>query len=76
MKQWKQYANQPFRGTFYCLCSILNGRSRYIVNRDLRESMTAADIEIILERSRSITQPQDFRPTRVSARPLQASSHA
>ena len=37
-------------GTFYYLCSILDGCSRYIVNWDLRESMTEADIEIILER--------------------------
>jgi transposase InsO family protein len=36
-------------GTFYYLCSILDGCSRYIVNWDLRESMTAADIEIILQ---------------------------
>jgi hypothetical protein len=27
------------------LCSILDGCSRYIVNRDLRKSMTEADIE-------------------------------
>ena len=36
-------------GTFYYLCSILDGSSRYIVNWDLRESMTEADIEIILQ---------------------------
>lgn len=36
-------------GTFYYLCSILDGCSRYIVNWDLRESMTEADIEISLE---------------------------
>src|SRR5215831_280150 len=39
-------------GTFYYLCSILDGYSRYIVNWDLRESMTEADIEIILQRAR------------------------
>ena len=38
-------------GTFHYLCGILDGCSRYIVNRDLRESMTEADIEIILERA-------------------------
>ena len=32
--------------------SILDGCSRYIVNWDLRESMTEPDIEIILERAR------------------------
>lgn len=36
-------------GTFYYLCSILDGCSRYIVNWDLREAMTEADIEIILQ---------------------------
>lgn len=35
-------------GTFYYLCSILDGYSRYIVSWDIRESMTEADIEIIL----------------------------
>jgi hypothetical protein len=39
-------------GTFYYLCSVLYGYSRYIVNWDLRESMTEADIEIILERAK------------------------
>src|SRR5512140_1148921 len=36
-------------GTLYYLCSILDGCSRYIVSWDLRESMTEADIEIILQ---------------------------
>ena len=36
-------------GTFYYLCSVLDGFSRYIVHWDLRESMTEADIEIILQ---------------------------
>ena len=36
-------------GTFYYLCSVLDGYSRFIVHWDLRESMTEADIEIILE---------------------------
>jgi transposase InsO family protein len=36
-------------GTFYYLCSILDGFSRYIVNWDIRESMAEADIEIILQ---------------------------
>ena len=40
-------------GTFYYPCSILDDCSRYIVNWDLRESMTEADIEIILQRRRS-----------------------
>jgi transposase InsO family protein len=36
-------------GTFYYLCSTLDGFSRYIVNWDIRESMTEEDIEIILQ---------------------------
>jgi transposase InsO family protein len=36
-------------GTFYYLCSILDGYSHYIVNWDIRDSMTEADIEIILQ---------------------------
>ena len=36
-------------GTFYYLCSVLDGFSRFIVHWDLREAMTEADIEIILQ---------------------------
>jgi putative transposase len=36
-------------GTFYYLCSILDGASRYIVHWDIRTSMTEADVEIILQ---------------------------
>ena len=39
-------------GTFYYLCSLLDGYSRMIVHWDLRESMTEAEIEIILQRAR------------------------
>jgi transposase InsO family protein len=39
-------------GTFYYLCSALDGYSRFIVHWDLRESMREADIEIILERAK------------------------
>jgi transposase InsO family protein len=39
-------------GTFYYMCSILDGLSRYIVHWDIRESMTEADIEIILQRAK------------------------
>jgi putative transposase len=38
-------------GTFYYLCSILDGFSRFIVHWDLRESMREADIEVILQRA-------------------------
>ena len=38
-------------GTFYYLCSILDGCSRFIVHFELRQSMTEADIETILQRA-------------------------
>jgi putative transposase len=37
---------------FYYMCSILDGCSRFVVRWDLRERMTEADIEIILERAK------------------------
>ena len=39
-------------GTFYYLCSILDGYSRSIVHWEIRESMTEAEIETILQRGR------------------------
>lgn len=40
------------RGTFYYLCSILDGYSRYIVHWEIRESMKEAEVEIIIQRAR------------------------
>ena len=39
-------------GTFYYLCSVLDGCSRYIVHWELRESMKESDVEIVLQRAR------------------------
>jgi transposase InsO family protein len=39
-------------GTFYYLCSVLDGASRYLVHWELRESMREADVEIVLQRAR------------------------
>ena len=39
-------------GTFYYLCSILDGYSRYLVHWEIRETMTEADVEIIVQRAR------------------------
>jgi transposase InsO family protein len=39
-------------GTFYYLCSLLDGYSRYIVHWEIRESMTEGDVEIIIQRAR------------------------
>ncbi len=39
-------------GTFYYLCSVLDGYSRSIVHFEIREQMTEADVEIIIQRAR------------------------
>ena len=39
-------------GTFYYLCSILDGYSRYIVHWEIRQSMTEGDVETIIQRAR------------------------
>ena len=39
-------------GTFYYMCSVLDGFSRYIVHWDIREAMKESDVEIILQRAR------------------------
>jgi putative transposase len=41
-------------GTFYYLCAVLDGCSRFIVHWELRERMTEAEIEIILQRAREL----------------------
>ena len=41
-------------GTFYYLCSVLDGYSRYIVHWELRESMTEQDVEIVIQRAREL----------------------
>jgi transposase InsO family protein len=38
--------------TFYYLCSVLDGCSRYIVHWEIRPSMTEADAEIVIQRAR------------------------
>lgn len=40
------------KGTFYYLCAILDGCSRYVVHWEIRESMTESDVEIIIQRAR------------------------
>jgi putative transposase len=39
-------------GTFYYLCSLLDGCSRFIVHWEIREAMTEPDIEQIIQRAR------------------------
>ena len=40
------------RGTFYYLCSLLDGYSRAIVHWKIREAMTETDVETIIQRAR------------------------
>jgi len=51
-------------GTFYYLCSVLDGASRAIVHWEIRESMTEADVECILQRARE--QYPDEHPRIIS----------
>lgn len=39
-------------GTFFFLCTVLDGFSRFIVHWEIRAQMTEADVEIVLQRAR------------------------
>lgn len=39
-------------GTFYYLCSVLDGCSRYLVHQEIKESMRETDIELVIQRAR------------------------
>ena len=39
-------------GTFYYMCSVLDGYSRFIVHWEIRETMTERDVETIIQRGR------------------------
>jgi len=41
-------------GTFYFLCSILDGCSRYIVHWEIREKMEESDVQTIIQRAREL----------------------
>ena len=51
-------------GTFYYLCSILDGASRAIVHWEIREAMTELDVECVLEAARE--KHPDARPRIIS----------
>ena len=40
------------KGTFYFLCSVLDGHSRFLVHWELRETMKEADVQAIIQRAR------------------------
>ena len=48
------------RGTFYYLCSVLDGMSRSIIHWEIRESMKESDVEIVIERAKE--KYPDARP--------------
>jgi len=50
--------------TFYYLCSILDGASRSLLHWEIREAMTEADVECILQRARE--RYPDQRPRVIS----------
>jgi putative transposase len=39
-------------GTFYYLCSLLDGYSRFVVHWEIREAMRERDVEVIIQRAR------------------------
>jgi putative transposase len=39
-------------GTFFYLCSLLDGCSRFIIHWEIRQAMTEADVETIIQRAR------------------------
>ena len=45
-------AHINIHGTFYYLCAVLDGASRYLVAWALRQSMTEADVEVVLQRAK------------------------
>jgi len=51
-------------GTFYYLCSILDGYSRKIITWEIAEAMTEAQVEVILERAKE--QYPQARPRIIS----------
>lgn len=52
------------RGTFFYLCSLLDGCSRYITHWEIRPSMTEAEVETIIQRARE--QFPEARPRIIS----------
>lgn len=51
-------------GTFYFLCSVLDGCSRFIANWEIREKTEVSDVETILQRAREAYP--DARPRIIS----------
>lgn len=41
-------------GTFYYFIAVLDGYSRYVIDWDIRESMTVRDVELVIQRAREL----------------------
>ena len=52
-------------GTFFYLCAVLDGASRAIVHWEIRESMTEAEVELVIQRARE-KAPHGVRPRIIS----------
>src|SRR5690606_18650704 len=52
-------------GTFFYLCAVLDGASRAIVHWEIREAMTEADVELVLQRALE-KAPDGVRPRIIS----------
>jgi len=51
-------------GTFYYLCALLDGATRFLLHWELRERMTTADVETVVQRARE--QYPDATPRIIS----------
>jgi putative transposase len=51
-------------GTFFYLCSLLDGYSRFVVHWEIRPTMTEADVETVIQRARE--RYPDARPRIIS----------
>lgn len=57
-------AHLNIAGTFYYLCTILDGYSRAVVHWEIREAMREPDVEIIVQRARELVP--EARPRIIS----------
>jgi transposase InsO family protein len=57
-------AHINIHGTFFYLCAVLDGASRYLIDWSLRDSMTEADVEVLLQRAKE--KFPDARPRIIS----------
>ena len=61
-------------GTFYFLCTVLDGYSRFIVHWEIREKMEEVDVETILQRARERFPGESSRTTDHNSLPRNSST--